>query len=134
MEKDNCRSGMENINCMTDMAKGYFRTKWWVLFPFSLVSIALMGVFYIVGSVYMLFDYLFLELDSIVNGKIDSVPEKVLVVRNLLVFFLVFSFYLVRAMLGLVLAVLYFLAAIFGITGSAFTFRTNPFSFHKLVV
>ena len=97
------------------------------------MAIALMAGYYVVGSVYMLFDYVFLELDAIINGKIDSVPEKVLVVRNLLAFPLVLVFYLVRVMLGLVLAILYFLTIVFAIVGSAFTFRSNPFAFHMLV-
>ena len=124
---------MDKLNCMNQSAREYFAKKWLAIFPFSIVAIVLMGVYYVIGSVYMLFDYVFLELDAIINGKIDSVPEKVLVVRNLLAFFLVFVFYLVRVMLGLVLAIIYFLAIIFAIVGSAFTFRKNPFAFHALV-
>ena len=77
-----------------------------------------------------MFDYLFLELAAIVNGKIDQVLEKVLVVRNLLAFFLAFSFYLTRCMVGFVLAVIYFLTDMFAIVSSAFKFKANPFAFH----
>lgn len=124
---------MDKINTMNEKAREFFQSKWFIVFPFSIVAIAVMAVYYVVGSVYMLFDYVFLELDAIINGKIDSVPEKVLVARNVLTFFLVFVFYLVRVMLGLVLAILYFLTVIFEIVGSAFTFLTNPFAFHELV-
>ena len=124
---------MEKLYLMNEFIKKTVRTKnWFILFPFAIVAVVLWLVYYILISVYLLFDLLVVESKRIL--KKDSLDESNLVhaVKHLLGFFFVVYFNLISVCLSLVLAILYFLSSIFIFVSSVGKIRNNPYGFHTL--
>ena len=124
---------MEKLYLMNEFIKKTVGTKnWFILFPFAIVAVVLWLVYYILISVYLLFDLLVVESKRIL--KKDSLDESNLVhaVKHLLGFFFVVYFNLISVCLSLVLAILYFLSSIFIFVSSVGKIRNNPYGFHTL--
>ena len=124
---------MEKLNLMNQFIKKTVKTeKWFILFPFALVAAVLWLAYYIIISVYMLFDLLVVETKRILRKDSDDESNLVHAVKHLLGFVFVVYFNLISVCLTLVLAVLYFLSSIFIFVSSLGKVRINPYGFHTI--
>ena len=124
---------MEKLNLMNDFIRKTIKTKiWFLVFPFAIVVTVLWLAYYIVTSVYLLFDLLVVESKRILRKDSNDESNLVHAIKHLIGFFFVVCFNLISVCLSLVLAVLYFLAAIFIFVSSIGKVRINPYSFHTI--
>lgn len=124
---------MEKLYLMNEFIKKTVRTKnWFILFPFAIVAVVLCLVYYILISVYLLFDLLVVESKRILKKDSEDESNLVHAVKHLLGFFFVVYFNLISVCLSLVLAILYFLSSVFIFVSSVGKVRINPYGFHTL--
>ena len=124
---------MEKLNLMNDFIRKTIKTKnWFLVFPFAIVVAVLWLAYYIVTSVYLLFDLLVVESKRILRKDSNDESNLVHAIKHLIGFFYVVYFNLISVCLSLVLAVLYFLAAISIFVSSIGKVRINPYGFHTI--
>ena len=124
---------MEKLNLMNDFIRKTIKTKnWFLVFPFAIVVTALWLAYYIVTSVYLLLDLLVVESKRIFRKDSNDESNLVHAIKHLIGFVYVVYFNLITACLSLVLAFLYFLAAIFIFVSSIGKVRINPYGFHTI--
>lgn len=124
---------MEKLYLMNDFIKKTVKTKYWfILFPFAIVAAVLWLVYYIVMSVYLLFDLLVVETKRVLRKDFEDESNFVHAVKHLLGFIFVVYFNLISVCLSLVLAILYFLSSIFIFVSSVGKVKNNPYGFHTI--
>ena len=124
---------MEKLNLMNDFIRKTIKTKlWFLIFPFAIVVTVLWLAYYIVTSVYLLFDLLVVESKRILRKDSNDESNLVHAIKHLIGFFFVVYFNLISVFLSLVLAVLYFLAVIFVFVSSIGKVRISPYGFHTI--
>ena len=124
---------MEKLNLMNEFIKKTVRTKnWFILFPFAIVVWVLCLVYYILISVYLLFDLFVVESKRILKKDSEDESSLVHAVKHLLGFFFVVYFNLISVCLSLALAIIYFLSSVFIFVSSVGNVRINPYGFHTL--
>ena len=124
---------MEKLNLMNDFIRKTIKTKnWFLVFPFAIVVTVLWLAYYILTSVYLLLDLLVVESKRILRKDSNDESNLVHAIKHLIGFFFVVYFNLILTCSSLVLAVLYFLAAIFIFVSSIGKVRINPYGFHTI--
>ena len=101
---------MDKILCFTAYMKRVFHTKgWWYIVPFAGIGLILMVVYYIYTPIYMLLDYLHIEMKKIVYKDNENLSWSAQFIK----FFFAFMFYIVFAITvvfgSVPLAIIYFL-------------------------
>jgi len=120
---------------MNNFCKDFFKKDtWYFVAPFSLVAVVLIGVYYILTPVFMLFDLAVRMIDDLLDGNYDNVGGSVLVVRNIVGFIFIIPFYAVMVVLTIVLGLLYFLIYCFAFIGCCFKTNGDMFAFHNYFV
>ena len=126
---------MSKIKQMHAFFKELFHHKFWfmmfILLPFTIVGFVLAGAYYVLGSVYMLFDLIKVELDSLLEKKHEDESTAVQVVKHIFGFPAVVASKCLSIIFIILLAVLYCLVTIMFFVGSIGFFRRSPFAFHK---
>lgn len=131
--KNNGGLSMEKMYLMNEFIKKTVKTKnWFILFPFAIVASVLWLVYYIVMSVYLLFDLLVVETKRVLRKDSEDESNLVHAVKHFLGFFFVVYFNLISVFLSLVLAILYFLSTIFIFISSVGKVKNNPYGFHTI--
>ena len=124
---------MEKINLINNICKKIFNTKYWfALFPFAIVSLFLLLVYYILASIYLLFDIIKLELKFILLKDSDNESNGVQIVKYLFGFFYVVYFNLITVIIAIPLGIIYYLIAIMIFVSSLGRVKTSPFGFHTI--
>lgn len=124
---------MEKLNLMNDFIRKTIKTKtWFLVVPFAIIVTVLWLAYYIVTSVYLLLDLLVVESKRILKKDSNDESNLVHAIKHLIGFFFVVYFNLISVCLSLVLAVLYFLAAIFIFVSSIGKVRISPYGFHTI--
>lgn len=122
---------MVAIDCMKALAKDFFSKKtWWCIFPFSLLAILGMGLYFFLVPLYMIFDLGVRIIDDILCGHYDNTSGATLAVRNLIGFIFILPFYGLTVFGLLFLAFIYFLVFIFAFIGGVFRKSGKMFAFH----
>ena len=126
---------MSKIKLMHGFFKDLFHNKFWfmmfILPLFTLLGFILSGAYYILGSVYMLFDLVKVELDSLLEKKHEDESTAVQVVKHIFGFPAVVLSKGLSIIFIILLAVVYCLVTIMFFLGSIGFLRKSPFAFHK---
>lgn len=126
---------MEKIKLMHTFFKDLFKNKFWwiliILFPFSLVGFVLAAAYYIIASIFMIFDLIKLEVESLLIKKTNDESVGVQIVKHIFGFPVVISTKMFCIIFIVLMSILYFLTDIMFFIASAGTFRKTPFGFHK---
>ena len=124
---------MEKLNLMNDFIRKTIKTKtWFLVVPFAIIVTVLWLAYYIVTSVYLLLDLLVVESKRILKKDSNDESNLVHAIKHLIGFSFVVYFNLISVCLSLVLAVLYFLAAIFIFVSSIGKVRISPYGFYTI--
>lgn len=100
-----------------------------IVFPFAIVGIVSIIVFYVFFPFYMLSDLLVKELNSIIQEDKEKDSSGVQIVKNLIGFGIVVLFNFYRALMSIVLAIGYFMTSISFMVSSLGKVKSNPFEF-----
>ncbi len=123
---------MEKIKKTNELLENVFSSgKNFVIFPFSLIGLVFIGLFYLFSPFYMLAELFVRELNSILKADSENDSNGAQIVKNLIGFGLVVAFNFLRAVLLLPLATGYFIASISFVISSIGRFRVNPFGFSE---
>ncbi len=117
---------LNNLWIKTFQSKRYF-----ILFPFFFVALAVSIPFYIVSVIYMFFDLAYLEIKKEIydNENVNGLAQ---FVKFAMFYSVVFAFYLVKTILLGVLAIVYFLISVCIFISSLGYVKVNCFEFHNL--
>ena len=125
---------MNKITQMNNYIKDLFTTKKWymmfILALFSFVGFLLVGVYYIIATVFMIFDTVKVEFDSLLEKKNNDESAAVQVVKHIFAFPAVVLVKAISVVFVVVLAILYLLIVILHFVGSVGFCRSNPFALH----
>jgi hypothetical protein len=123
---------MEKIKKTNELLENVFSSgKNFVIFPFSLIGLVFIGLFYLFSPFYMLAELFVRELNSILKADSENDSNGAQIVKNLIGFGLVVAFNFLRAVLLLPLATGYFIASISFVISSIGRLRVNPFKFSE---
>ena len=125
---------MDKIIEMNKLLVSYLRSRlWYAIAIFVPVIFSLALAFYVISPVYMLLDFFTKEIYSILKPSSENESSGTGFVKHLLGFAYVMSTHLAVASIGLVLAILHFLTAIFCFVTSLGNCKCNPFVYHELL-
>ena len=118
---------MEKIEKMNSLLKEIFNNKHsFLLFPFAICGLVFVMLFYIVASVYELFDIFIKDLQSVFYN-IEKDNNHTQTVKTLLGFWFVVIFNLVKSCVAMPLTIFYFFTSIFFYVSSIGKLKTNPY-------
>ena len=122
---------MKKIELMNDLVNRILSKKgWFVFLPFSIVVLVLIGCYYIVASLYMLFDIFVVEIQNLFNKNQSNESNGAQTVKYLIGFIYLLFFKLVTTAILIAMGVLYFLITVFLYISSLGQIKEFPYAFH----
>ena len=124
---------MKRLELINNLVKETLKTNnWFLIFPFAIIAIVLTGVYYVLISLYLLFDLIKLEIKSPLNKENENEPNGVQIVKYIFGFGLVIYFNLITAIFSIVLGIIYFIIVVSLFISSIGKVKTTPFGFHTI--
>ena len=124
---------MKYINCLAELLRKSLRQKrTWIIFPFTIVAIVLSAVYFVFSAVYMLVDLIVIELKKELTSNNDNVGVLAMAFKYLIAYSIYIYFYLVKTVMLVPMAIVYFVINIFLFISSVGGVKECPFAFHSL--
>ena len=124
---------MDYINSLVELLrKSLSQKRTWIIFPFTIFAVVLSAIYFVFSAVYMLIDLLVIEMRKELSSNNENVGGLAMAFKYLITYSIYSYFYLVKTVILVPMAIIYFLINIFLFISSVGEVKECPFKFHTL--